>query len=385
MLNATDAGDLETLQNVYHAMQEQRIPPTQFTYAVRLKACKLDIDNANLLRDVIEEAIQFGDIRTNSIVCFEILHCLALHHGKHNPKTAFATLSAAYDQFYDRAPLEQLGLPLSAPLPPGANVSSDSLERMQPTRHIICIMLWTYLAHNSTAQEAPAMYKRWREIVQSGAETDRALISCVETPHFSNIFLQHFMRRKQTLLQASQVVKDLQTPLPVFSTAAKMNFVESAPNIHTWSIFMHGFAARGEVRLAEQVLRYMRNKGMEPNVVTWTSLITAYAQTQNEEGLVDVLRRSEQSGLVWNDWTRRGVGRFRDQERLRDLLRKQKLEQDLDFSGDLKGGLEKRLGGSGENEAEKEVVEVRAPDAFDRTGVSSGLGDSSTDLVAGQQ
>ncbi|KAK3673709.1 hypothetical protein LTR78_006262 [Recurvomyces mirabilis] len=381
MLNAVDAGDLETMQNVYRAMQEQHILPTKFTYAVRLKACKLDIDNADMLRDVIEEAIQFGDLRTNSIVCFEIMHCLALHHSKHNPDTAFATLSAAYDQFYDRAPLEQLGLPLSAPAPSATNLSSDSPKRMQPTRHILGIMLWTYLAHNSKAQEAIAMYNRWREIIQSGAETDRALISCVETPHFSNIFLQHFMRSKHSLLQATRVVKDLQTPLSISSTT--LNLTQSPPNIHTWSIFLHGFSARGELRLAEQVLTYMREKKMEPNVVTWTSLITAYARNQNEEGLVDVLRRSEQSGLVWNDWTRKGVGRFRNQERLREALRRQRLERELDFSGDLTGGLVRRLGGirGGEGEGGKDGMAERVPDAFNLVGADGRVSDLPADVV----
>ncbi|KAK4575384.1 hypothetical protein LTR86_001238 [Recurvomyces mirabilis] len=385
MLNAVDAGDLETMQNVYRAMQEQHILPTKFTYAVRLKACKLDVDNAGMLRDVIEEAIQFGDLRTNSIVCFEIMHCLALHHSKHNPDTAFATLSAAYDQFYDRAPLEQIGLPLSAPPPPARNLSSDSPKRMQPTRHILGIMLWTYLAHNSEAKEASTMYNRWREIIQSGAETDRALISCVETPHFSNIFLQHFMRSKHTLLQATRVVKDLQTPLSPSSatSTAALKSIQSPPNIHTWSIFLHGFSARGELKLAEQVLTYMRKRQMEPNVVTWTSLITAYARNQNEEGLVDVLRRSEQSGLVWNDWTRKGVGRFRDQERLREALRRQRLERELDFSGDLRAELEERLGGSweGEGEGGKDGMPERVPDAFDRVGADGGVSDLPADVV----
>lgn len=330
MLNAVEAGDINTLDQVYHAMLDQDIHPNEYTCAIRLKACKLDIDNATMLREVIESSVKNGDVRCNVLLANEILHCLAMHHSKNAPETAFSTLFTAFAQMFDARPLQRLGLKL-----PSTSIEAPSPKqaaKLQPDRHTVTIILLVYLPHVATPAEAVEIYARFRHLIDIG---DPTMISCLQTPHISNAFLQRFAASKRTLLNAAQVVKDMQRDLPGICSAQ--------PDIYTWSIFMHGFARRGEAKLAEQVLTYMRNKGMEPNHVTWSTLLSGHARSQDAEGLLDAIRRAADDGLQWNEWTHRGVARFRDKEKLRQILEKQRFEQSMDFTRELKGGLEEKL------------------------------------------
>jgi len=332
MLNAVEAGDIETVNNVYRAMLDQGLQPNEYTFAIRLKACKLQISNVGMLQEVIQDAIKYVDIRTDVLVCGEILHCLALHHVKHHRGTAFNTLAVAYTQFFDPAPLERLGIEL----PPGLTVEADpSQQRMQPSRQVLTNMLWVYLRHKPLPKDTVACYKRWRQLVASG---DEIWAECATTAYVSNVFLHRFTRHKETLLQATQVIKDMQKPLPPTSGVK-----QAPPNLISWTSFMQGFTRHGQTKLAEQVLSYMRSKGMEPDHVTWDSLIGRYAADGDAEGLVDVVRRAEAGGEVWNYWAHKRIKHFKDKTRLRQLLEEQKFAQQMDFSQDIKDGLSERL------------------------------------------
>ncbi|KAK5697382.1 hypothetical protein LTR97_007520 [Elasticomyces elasticus] len=378
LLNAVEAGDLETANSLYGTMLGQGLSPDKYTCAIRLKACKQDIDNAALLRDVIQDAIQYGEVRTNEIVSSEVLHCLALHHVKHNPQTAFATLAAAYIQFFEPASLERLGLRFPSQQQP----ADVGIQRMQPPKHAITYLLSVYLDHNASSDEAIDLYARWRTLVEAG---DPVLAGCATTPHLCNIFLQRFTHIKRTLLNAAQVVKDMQKPLP-----ASAGIEQAQPTLHTWSIFMHGFAQRGETKLAEQVLGYMRSKGMEPDHVAWSTLINAYGTGQDGEGLLDVIRRAEASGDVWSEWSQKGVRRFEDKARLRQLLEQQGFERRMDFTRDIKEKVFEKVSGEADEESTDERIAMQRFQDGEVEGVAhrrsskrprDGFADSSAELA----
>ncbi|KAK5138365.1 hypothetical protein LTR08_003426 [Meristemomyces frigidus] len=351
MLNAVEFKDLDTVDAVHRSAIEQGIVPDAYTCAIRLKACKVDIGNAERLSQVIEEAIASGAVRQNQIVAGEIIHCLALHriHATFNevpkekwwmPKAQTATflpVATAYMQLFDPAPLERIGIEM----PDNSMLGPQELaeQRMRPSRHVIASMVLVYLRTCSNNQ-LEHIYTRWRELVEAG---DGPLAACAATPHLSNIFLKQFTRSRQTLLHAARVVQDMQKPLP-----ASAGVEQAKPDVYTWSIFQHGFAMSRQTHLAEQVMRYMRSKGIEPNVVTWTSLVGGYAVAQDSEGMLDAMRRMAESGTPWNEWTQRGLRHFKNKRKLQEILAKQRLEQNLDFSSELKDGLVQKLSGSGE-------------------------------------
>ncbi|KAI6907759.1 hypothetical protein KC355_g18686, partial [Hortaea werneckii] len=316
MLNAVEAGDIETADSVHRSAIEQGLGMDVYTCAIRLKACKLDIQNAERLKQTIEEAIAVGDIRTNEIVATEVLHCLTLQSltAPDGWQSAFSKIATACVELFDIEPMKRLGLDMPEPPP-----NTSATPRLAPTRHVFTYLLLALLRRGATTEKSIELYQRWRQLVEAG---DQPLAACAATAHVSNVFLRRFVRRRDTLLQAAQVVKDMQKPLPTSAGGV----VQAPPNIYTWSIFLHGFASHGQTKLAEQVLTYMRERGIEPNEVTWTSLVGGYARTQDTNGLLDSLRRMQADGAVFNDWTQGSLRRFRDRDRLRQILDQQRLQ-----------------------------------------------------------
>jgi len=344
MLNAVESRDLEVMRSVHSSALGQGLRSDAHTCAIVLKACKLDIDDADNLRLVIQEAIENGDVRHNVVLSTEILHCLALHHTKHNPETAYATVSEAYLQLFDAAPLERLGLRM----PSTARRLESGEQPMAPSNHALCFVVASFLNHTASAQDAQRLYTTWRSLVEAG---DPAVASLATASHFANLFMHKFCRAKSSLLQAAAVVKDMQKALP-----ASAGVKQCEPDVYTWSIFLDGFARKSQMRLAEQVLTYMRSKDMEPNQVTWNSLLGGYAAAQDVEGTLDALRRLEGSGATYDEWTAGGLGRLRDQQRLREELEKQRFEQSMDFTRDIKRDLEAKFTTPGDD-AEVDVLD----------------------------
>ncbi|EMC97721.1 hypothetical protein BAUCODRAFT_33443 [Baudoinia panamericana UAMH 10762] len=342
LLNSVEAGDLETAHKLYRSMIEQGHQPDKHTCAIRLKACKSDIDNAKLLKEVIQYTIEHVDVKNEDVVTGEILHCLALHHVKHNPKTAFETVATAFAQFYDTKPLNRLGL--NMPGSPITDSDEPTAPKRAPTSFAIKHLIWTWLATQARVKDAAEIYDRWRELVKSG-DPVLAPLAADSDVALANMFLYAFTKTKRSLLNAAQVVKDMQQPLP-----ASASVTQAPPTRITWSTFLHGFVRQGEMKLAEQVLQYMRKRGMEPDVVTWTSLLGGYAQAQDAEGLAETVRRADEQGTVWNQWAEVSLRRFRNREKLKSILDEQRLQQSLDFSGELKEGLGVRLSKAGERE-----------------------------------
>lgn len=210
----------------------------------------------------------------------------------------------------------------------------------------IGIMLRTYLQLTSDGHgsniAAQKIYQRYRTHVYNRVEP---FASLAHSSHCYNAFLGTFTKNKRTLVNAAEVIKDMQ------NGAADSPPSAAPPDVQSWSIFLEGFTRHGQLKLAEQVLTYMRSKNLEPNSVTWNTLLAGYASEQDFDGLLDVIERLDASGHAWDEWTHDGLRRFRNSEMLRGALEqrgKGARTLPLDFTEDLKMGLETRLSGAGD-------------------------------------
>ncbi|KAF2161609.1 hypothetical protein M409DRAFT_58998 [Zasmidium cellare ATCC 36951] len=363
MLNAVEAGDLKTAFSIYSSLVEHGLEADSYTYAILLKGCKSSIDDADTLNATIRDAIQHVNVTGQPVVATEILHCLAIHHKKHNPERAYEILVEAFGQLFDTNPLQQLGLlPSRAPGP-----ESASQGTMPPSQQSMAIMMAMFLDHDFSRSRSAAhpyeVHRQFRALVDLNAEP---FTSMIETDHISNCFLMTFIKTKKGLLYAAEVIKDMQREPP--DSKAK----QCKPTQQSWSIFLHGFSRHGLMKLAEQVLNYMRNKGIEPNEVTWNTLATGYASAQDMEGLLDVLRRMELDSVTWDEWTMNGLRKFQDQDRLRQEFERRRKVPQLDFTSDIKDSLGERLNTFGDDARR---IEQRREDA------AQGAADSPSDLA----
>ena len=366
MLNAVEAGDLRTAFSVYHSLMERGLKPDDITFLVLLKGCRMNIDDAQLLDEIIRDAIGHLNIRSSPKVATAILQCLALHHSKHNPAAALNTLTEAYVQLFDVEPLKDLGLPISdaveSRIPAGVTT-------MPPTRHALTFMIGASIQQHLLTAVTPGahtrqildIYARWRAHVENpNNNANPILASLATTDHVPNLFLAAFIQNSKTLLLAARVVRDLQRPLPPTAITT-----QTKPSVQTWSLFLQGFTRHNQMKLAEQVLTYVRKEGLEPDMGTYNPLVKGYANAQDADGVVEVLRRAEAEGLVWDVWTYKGLRRLRDRSKLEEEFRQRRTVEQLDFSGDIKVGLGERLGGEHAVERAGEVTDTRVAEFQD--------------------
>lgn len=334
ILNAVEAGDVKTANDIYQSLLDHEMKPDKYTYALLLKACKLNIDDADALNHTITNAIEALDISQEPVIAAEILHCLAMHHTRKSGEQAWPTICQAYAQMFELDPLVNLGLPI----PSAVQATPREKSPLPASTHAIGIMLRTYLhltqdgyGSNIGAQK---IYQRYRTLVYNREEP---FASLAQTSHCYNAFLDTFTKNKRTLVNAAEVIKDMQ------NASAESPPSAIAPDVQSWSIFLEGFTRHGQLKLAEQVLTYMRGKGLEPNAVTWNTLLAGYASQQEYEGLVDTMSRLDSSGHAWDEWTYNGLRRFRNTEQLKGAMEQRGKTMQLDFTNDLKQGLEARL------------------------------------------
>lgn len=72
------------------------------------------------------------------------------------------------------------------------------------------------------------------------------------------------------------------------------------PNVMTYNSLINAHAKDGNWEGAEDVMRRLLERGIDPNVTTYNSIIKAYTKEGNSEGAEDVLRRMQECCLKPN-------------------------------------------------------------------------------------
>ncbi|CAK4009523.1 Hypothetical predicted protein [Lecanosticta acicola] len=343
MLNAVEAHDVNSAMSIYQSLVQHGLEADKYTFTILLKGCKADIDNAELLNTTIRSSIEHVDVLHSPVVALEILHCLALHHTKHNLDNSFQIVADALAQLFDVEPLEKIGIQL----PNLSKPSHPGQPKLPLTPAAFGIILAVYLEHvfrrtrsNLTANE---LYQRYKAAADAQLEP---FVSTVEEDYIFNTFLMSFIKTKKGLLYAAGVIKDMQSQKLGHARRCK-------PTVQTWSIFLHGFTEHKQMRLAEQVLNYMRSKGIEPNQVTWNILVTGYAAVQDVEGTLDAVRRMEADGATWDPWMMAGLRKLKDQTKFGEHYSSTMGMPQYDFTTDIKERLGERLSTPDEIELEE--------------------------------
>lgn len=333
MLNAVESGDLKSAFSIYHSLVENGLQADAYTHAILLKGCKTEIQDSETLNATIRQAIAETEVLKSPVLAMEILHNLYIHHFERNPETAFGTVAEAYTQLFDASSLIRLRI-----LPADSqNASKSRLSR--PSLAAVGIMLSAYLRERIHRRSLGAvyidrqlhhLYKHTRNLAERGVQPWVALS---QTDYVANSFLVAFTANSGSLGHAAEVIRDMQTPLPAIldspNPAARVERQVCKPSVQSWSIFLHGFAKHKKMDLAEQVLQYMRSKGMVPNQVTWNNLVSGYVGVRDHEGVVRAFRQMQEEGwsgteLTWKSMGKLGVdaGMLSQGEEVREALRR---------------------------------------------------------------
>ncbi|KAH0284853.1 hypothetical protein KCU62_g8040, partial [Aureobasidium sp. EXF-3399] len=323
MLNAIEAGDLKTAFTIYHSLVDNNLVADEYTHAILLKGCKTVIEDSETLNTTIRQAIADVQVQNLYVVGTEIIHCLYLHHFQIDPENAFSTVIEAYMQLFDTSDLISLGI-----LP--QKHANKTMNRKRPTISVMGIMIGAHLRHITSSHSRNMshihdLYRRYRYLAERNVSP---YVFLAAKDYVSNAFLLAFSSDISGLPYAAEVIRDMQTPFSHQRSQTK-------PTVRSWSIFLHAFAKHGKMELAEQVLKYMKERNQTPNEVTWNSLLGGYARMGKASEAVETFVRMRDSGFEADEVTKRhfgkikldGVARSAWNKSIRDVGEAQKDEQ----------------------------------------------------------
>ncbi|KAM3501882.1 hypothetical protein MY11210_009245 [Beauveria gryllotalpidicola] len=215
--------------------------------------------------------------------------------------------------------------------------------KLQPNTMADAVMLRAYIRSLSHPQDIVAFYRYFKSRLEEDEKYPKLLLQSqgamihdtfilVMTEHrelwrealhvFGDMLKATLRTRSATNNDdASNQAPDSTSQLihPIHGKAADETAMEKpvhpAPTVLTMTILLRGLLYQGEDALAEQLLQVMRELDIEPNLVTWNTLIRHQALAQNIKETVTLLQKMEAAGFKPDMYTFDAFGKLRDQDK----------------------------------------------------------------------
>ncbi len=306
LLNAFEGGDHETAFNIYSTIKANGLQPDAYTYSILLKGGELTGDTETIRR-IINEAQTSDSAMSNSHVLTQIL----LHIHRNFPtQSAFHAMLSLYKKHFDTGALLDLGLNFEQ-----IREETAPRNRPNPSKPTLGLMLTAFLERCHDPNVAKMLYKQFRRQAEAGHPTISPLL---EIHHVFNAFIMAFARTQTTIHLCTTVVADMLKPLPheVINPQTGNPIHQAEPSVQTWSILVKAFLHHRQSAAAEKILGIMKNRGIEPDQVTWNTLVSGYSRMQDIDKAVETMKRMELKGWDVDDYTLKGLGEVRDRRKL---------------------------------------------------------------------
>ncbi|KAK1654717.1 hypothetical protein BDP81DRAFT_416366 [Colletotrichum phormii] len=365
----TDQNDVAG--EVFQVMQRHNFEPDIIMWSTLLDGGKRALSPSS-----IESAVM-GAVESNEIdVPFlnDLLMCL-LHFCKWTPgiMPAFGPMLHFYSKVFHLAPLQALlpvdlsmylegqeGLQMPADwelarqlFPALDRAMSAVHEKMEPTSSTLSIMFLAYVRSMSQPINLISLYAYLRQEILKGSHGATKLVQEKGTFMY-DVLIKALCKHPGMLRAALDIVGDMlkytleersksveaakqsskgrreiqKTEVKEISEVKESEVqgnevketkievapapLHPAPSVFTWSILLHGFSQ--EKGSGDRILAQMRQHGVEPNLVTWNTLIAGYARAQDVNKTVLSLQRLEASGHEADDFTLRAFSRLVNRE-----------------------------------------------------------------------
>ncbi|KAH0543608.1 hypothetical protein FGG08_002046 [Glutinoglossum americanum] len=294
----------------YELMRDDGIVPNEFIYATLFHGAKAH-GNAEAMGHILDLARAEGYLLENVHLATDIVH--AVYQQSRGP-TRYRKILDVYKQYFDIQPLKDLWLTHLA-----TQASPDTL--MQPTCATLRVMVIAYLHLRNHPNLTPKLYAHYRKLVSEG--NHQLVTQLTETTHIQDAFLLALGNHSQTLHLCTSIIKDMLEPLPY-----PASFKPARPSVRTWSILVRSYMRHNQPAAAEKVIQMMERQGMQPNLVTWNTLLSGYATLQEVHKVVEVTDRMKERGFDGDGRTLEGLGKVLNRPKLMAALQGREEEED---------------------------------------------------------
>lgn len=312
--NAFKTGDPELGAGMLRFMKAQDMEFDSYTYLTLLCDAVARGDRGHV-DSVVQDAKSGGDhILMNPYVANKIFHAHFVFTAKHldgdgDAPAVFYSMLDMYNQLHDITPLRDLLIIPPRYTPP------DQGAKPPPNQIALYIMIATYLRCQKHHSNAHRVYSRFCELVKNGHESIAPL---AETDHVYNEFLVAFRRDPRGLRASVKLVENmlLSHSMGVEGTSSGTTIIHCKPSVRTWTILLSAFIYHNKPAAAESVREMMAKYNIEYNNVTWNTIISGYASTQNIPETAAAIKMMEEQGFPIDPYTMKSLRYLRGPERL---------------------------------------------------------------------
>jgi pentatricopeptide repeat protein len=274
--HAMAAGDVRTALRVYEAMEDSGIKPDKVTYSTLLARCSRS-DDRSMFRAFAEQCkakvYEFDDpvLAADYLYYISVLHTL----DERKPSESLSLLLDVYSEFFELAPLQIL----QPDLDPSRLAAGLELPA-EPRALFIVLSAQIRAAAKFDNTHVLRLYQHFRTVSHPTKDPHPAIASLAQTRYIYNVFLKAFCDGRQ-FASASALITDM-------TNSSAIDVPE--PGILAWTIFMSAFFRNDQPETAERVFKIMKERGVEPDKITWLVLLKHYAKSQQIDKVVDVLQ-----------------------------------------------------------------------------------------------
>lgn len=319
MLSALEAGDTATCMWLYDSMAQNAVGRNSVTYDFALRALRNSTDN-DRIQAVVNEALDYRE-EGEYYVQNAVLRCLGPLYQEQSPDTAFERLLSVYQQRFDLSPLSKLGITPSSSGRGAPQVDQPDCL-VHPDKATVHTMLHYFLATRENSRKRVwTIWQNFKQLMQ----TDSFYASCGESAYFYSTFLFRLGRHKKGLKHCIVILNDMLRKSTTngddhhFSRTRSSN-IHLAPNTTNMNILLEAFLHHHKHEAANKLQALMSEYGIPRDVVTYNTLIAAYAKEQDTERAAHFLKEMERTGYEANEYTIRAIKAFADQSALKDAL-----------------------------------------------------------------
>lgn len=338
--NAIDAGDSETGWRIHDMMLQNNVDTDAYTYSILLNDAKYRMDQEAINR--ILSITSERNLINNQHLITDLLHTRFLMYerdtqtrkfGEKKVAAPFEPMLSIYSRCFDIEPLATIAPEIQAY---GALMHQSPSNHIYPPKPTLVVMLIALLRSFDHHQQVAMFYDHFRMLV---LEKNPAVLPLLDSTHVYDAIIMALGRSSKTLPMCTQVISDMfnfsssidalpssietdnVSLLPSTKKSRPAVFVgHCQPTVRTWSILLKCFIDHGQPRAAEKVLSLMRSRGIQPNQITWNSLLVGYARLQDISNTASVIERMEDEGWKIDEVSMKGLERVHNRGALTKAL-----------------------------------------------------------------
>ncbi|KAL8728960.1 MAG: hypothetical protein Q9166_005055 [cf. Caloplaca sp. 2 TL-2023] len=318
ILNAVEAYDFQTAQAIFETARIHGIRRDTITYSILLKGALQSLDES-LIEKIMQMAEEDGTLPRNNELVFSLIVTL-LQMARLNDTNIvtsahrYRVMLRIYSRYCNILPLRELGI--------DAGRDEDVVTAgivSEPSPKLLSVMVVSYIRLLGRPDLVKPLYHRYHSYVE---ENHHVIAPTAETDHLANAFLLCLGRNKTTFKTCPMILRNMLEPSPTISVEV------AKPTVKTWSIVASSYFFLGQRAAGEKVIQMMREKGVDPNQVTWNTIISGYAGMQDASGVVNAMKGMESAGFEANSYTLKALARIQDRSQLLDALRRAAVTDD---------------------------------------------------------